>query len=118
MSTVTHKLKAVTKPWNQTSLGQQRGRAGAELARTQQQLHAFPEQDLLHFLPDTGQELLVSKGHLGVNESDLGTNDHMASEGATKSPAHTKRLKNTSVPLPHFLPCLQFTGEETEAPEK
>lgn len=45
MSTVTHKLKAVTKPWKQTSLGQQRGRAGAELARTQQQLHAFPEQD-------------------------------------------------------------------------
>lgn len=56
--------------------GAERGRARGELARTQQQLHALLEQDLLCFLPDTGQELLVGEGHLGVNESDLGTNEH------------------------------------------
>lgn len=56
--------------------GAERTRARGELAHTQQQLHAFLEQNLLCFLPDTGQELLVGEGHLGVNESDLGTNDH------------------------------------------
>ena len=56
--------------------GEGPGRRG--LARTQQQLHAFPEQDLLHFLPDTGQELCVCEGHLGVNESDLRAKNHRA----------------------------------------
>jgi hypothetical protein len=43
------------------------------VTHTQQQLHALPEEYLLHFLPHTGQELFVSQGHLGVNESDLET---------------------------------------------
>ena len=47
------------------------GRTG-DLSRTQQQLHTLPEEDLLHFLPHTGQEFLVSQGYSGVDKSDLG----------------------------------------------
>lgn len=69
-------LGTATKPASPVSPDQGERRHREGLARTQQQLHAFPEQDLLHFLPDTGQKLLVSEGHLGVNENNLGTNNH------------------------------------------
>lgn len=41
------------------------------VTRTQQQLHALPEEDLFYFLPHTGQELLVGQLYFGVDESDL-----------------------------------------------
>lgn len=46
---------------------------GGEVAHTQQQVHALPEEDLLHFLTHRGQELLVSQGYLGMNKGDLRT---------------------------------------------
>lgn len=107
----------MTKPQpNLTRPGEGQGRRG--LAHTQQQLHAFPEQDLLYFLPDTGQELRVSEGHLGVNEGDLGTNDHRAEKEPLSLVLTRGGLKTHQPHLPTSTPDIQFTGEESKAPEK
>lgn len=99
----------MTKPRAQSHWA--RGRA-----RTQQQLHAFLEQDLLCLLPDTGQELLVSQGHLGVNQSDLGTNDHRTEEPL--SLLHTIRGSKTPGLPPPPPPLPQVTGLGTGAQVK